>query len=160
MSTYLTEMNGKGYGMPSSHAQFVGFFALSVMLFLLVRHVPDPSLNHSPAPFDQRVKLSIAVILGAAIIAISRAYLAYHTMGQVLAGFFAGMAFAVLWFLFSSYLRNTGWIDQAVDTDLARSLRMRDLLVGEDIAEGGWQRWEGMRRLGIRTGLKVREKSY
>ena len=31
-------MTGKGYGMPSSHAQFVFFFAVSISLFLLARH--------------------------------------------------------------------------------------------------------------------------
>lgn len=31
-------MNGKGYGMPSSHAQFAFFFAVSLSLFMLVRH--------------------------------------------------------------------------------------------------------------------------
>ncbi|KLU88310.1 hypothetical protein MAPG_07297, partial [Magnaporthiopsis poae ATCC 64411] len=33
-------IHGKGYGMPSSHAQFVAFWALSLALFLLVRHRP------------------------------------------------------------------------------------------------------------------------
>lgn len=32
---------GKGYGMPSSHAQFCGYFAASVVLFLLFRHSPS-----------------------------------------------------------------------------------------------------------------------
>lgn len=31
----------KGYGMPSSHAQFVSYFAISVTLFLLLRHSPS-----------------------------------------------------------------------------------------------------------------------
>lgn len=31
---------GKGYGMPSSHAQFVAFWAVSIVLFLLLRHGP------------------------------------------------------------------------------------------------------------------------
>ena len=31
----------KGYGMPSSHAQFVSYFAVSVTLFLLLRHSPS-----------------------------------------------------------------------------------------------------------------------
>lgn len=32
---------GKGYGMPSSHAQFVAFWAVAMALFLLVRHTPS-----------------------------------------------------------------------------------------------------------------------
>ncbi|KAL9060750.1 MAG: hypothetical protein Q9162_000454 [Coniocarpon cinnabarinum] len=31
----------RGYGMPSSHAQFVSFFAIYAALFLVVRHVPS-----------------------------------------------------------------------------------------------------------------------
>jgi acid phosphatase family membrane protein YuiD len=30
----ITEMLGKGYGMPSSHSQFVAFFSLSLTLNL------------------------------------------------------------------------------------------------------------------------------
>ena len=32
----------RGYGMPSSHAQFVVFWAVALSLFLLVRHRPPP----------------------------------------------------------------------------------------------------------------------
>ncbi|CAG9943265.1 unnamed protein product [Clonostachys rosea f. rosea IK726] len=48
-------MHGKGYGMPSSHAQFVAFWSVSLGLFLLVRHKPSkavdsraPSSAHTP----------------------------------------------------------------------------------------------------------------
>ncbi|KAK4237821.1 PAP2 superfamily-domain-containing protein [Achaetomium macrosporum] len=40
---------GKGYGMPSSHAQFVVFWAVAVSLFLLVRHRPRPSRQERAA---------------------------------------------------------------------------------------------------------------
>ncbi|KAK3327273.1 hypothetical protein B0T19DRAFT_484416 [Cercophora scortea] len=36
---------GKGYGMPSSHAQFAFFWAVAMTLFLLVRHRPSPTKN-------------------------------------------------------------------------------------------------------------------
>ncbi len=39
--TYVTGLFGKGYGMPSSHAQFITFFSVSVSLFLLLRHRPN-----------------------------------------------------------------------------------------------------------------------
>lgn len=35
-------IHGKGYGMPSSHAQFAFFWAVAVALFLVVRHRPRP----------------------------------------------------------------------------------------------------------------------
>ncbi len=39
---------GKGYGMPSSHAQFACFWAVAVALFLTVRSCPLPP--HTPPP--------------------------------------------------------------------------------------------------------------
>jgi len=33
-----------GYGMPSSHAQFVTFFAAFLVLFLLIRYLPNASV--------------------------------------------------------------------------------------------------------------------
>jgi dolichyldiphosphatase len=36
---------GKGYGMPSSHAQFAFFWAIAVGLFLVVRHQPKKQIS-------------------------------------------------------------------------------------------------------------------
>jgi dolichyldiphosphatase len=147
-------MYGKGYGMPSSHAQFVAFFFVSASLFLLVRHVPDHSTNHSPATFQLRAAYSFLFFLGSVAVALSRVYLSYHTPAQVIVGYTAGITFAVFWFLFGTYLRNAGWIDWAVDTQLSQMLRVRDLLVGEDLAEGGWQRWKAVRAQRRANGIK------
>ena len=58
-------MNGKGYGMPSSHAQFAFFFAVSLSLFLLVRHGRDehedipsaaPFTSSHPRPLTTRIQ--------------------------------------------------------------------------------------------------------
>ncbi|PGH00670.1 dolichyldiphosphatase [Blastomyces parvus] len=135
------QMFGKGYGMPSSHSQFVAFFSLSLTLFLLIRHVPDLSTNHSPSTFTQRAALSALACVCAGAVAVSRVYLNYHTPKQVLAGCAAGVVCGISWFSFSSYLRREGWIDWALDTQLARMARMRDLLIQEDPVEAGWQRW-------------------
>ncbi|KLJ10758.1 dolichyldiphosphatase [Blastomyces silverae] len=135
------QMFGKGYGMPSSHSQFVAFFSLSLTLFLLVRHVPDLSTNRSASTFMQRAALSALACVCAGAVALSRVYLNYHTPKQVLAGGAAGVVCGISWFLFSSYLRREGWIDWALETQLARMARMRDLLIQEDPVEAGWQRW-------------------
>jgi dolichyldiphosphatase len=140
------EMYGKGYGMPSSHAQFVAFFSLSLSLFLLLRHVPTPSTSYSPSSFVERLLVSLAACLCAAAVAASRVYLNYHTPKQVLAGVAAGISFAVAWFVFTTCLRRWGWIDWALETWLSRKLRMRDLITAEDLIDAGWGRWESRRK--------------
>jgi dolichyldiphosphatase len=134
-------MHGKGYGMPSSHAQFVTFFSLSLSLFLLLRHEPHPILTQTPTTFAQRVLLSIAAIISAGAVAASRVYLNYHTPKQVLVGCAAGATFAIFWFIFTALLRSQGWVWWALDLPIAKWFRIRDLVVEEDLADSGWARW-------------------
>ncbi|EKG16138.1 Phosphatidic acid phosphatase type 2/haloperoxidase, partial [Macrophomina phaseolina MS6] len=148
------EMYGKGYGMPSSHAQFVSFFSLYLALFLLYRHAPHPTHTHTPTTFAQRLALSVLALGAAAAVAFSRIYLSYHTSKQVLVGCAAGAAFAVVWFGVTGWVRSSGLLKWALDTGLARALRARDLVVEEDLVDAGWARWEerrGKRGLGDAT---------
>ncbi|KAH7051114.1 hypothetical protein B0J12DRAFT_740057 [Macrophomina phaseolina] len=148
------QMYGKGYGMPSSHAQFVSFFSLYLALFLLYRHAPHPTHTHTPTTFAQRLALSVLALGAAAAVAFSRIYLSYHTSKQVLVGCAAGAAFAVVWFGVTGWVRSSGLLKWALDTGLARALRARDLVVEEDLVDAGWARWEerrGKRGLGDAT---------
>ena len=151
-------MHGKGYGMPSSHAQFVTFFSLTLTMFLLFRHAPHPTETHTPFSFFQRLLLSVIAIISAATVASSRIYLNYHTPKQVLVGCAAGALFSVLWFAFTTYLRRSGWVGWGLDTYLARQLRVRDLVMEEDLVDSGWARWEERRlkRRNSAGGKKVR----
>jgi len=151
----VTEMNGKGYGMPSSHAQFLAYFSLSLSLFLLLRHKPPPAspptatripYSHNPLNLPQKFALSFITILLAAAVAASRIYLNYHTPTQVLVGCFAGVVTAVGWFLVTEVGRRTGWVEWGVDSWVGRMGRWRDLVVEEDLAEAGWRVWEERRR--------------
>ncbi|KZF21377.1 dolichyldiphosphatase [Xylona heveae TC161] len=161
-----SQMNGKGYGMPSSHAQFVTFFSMSLTFFLLFRHVPNPgssssssSFSHGPASpssassFAERALLSLLALVSAAAVAASRIYLNYHTPKQVIVGCLAGVFCAIFWFLFTSYLRQAGWIDWALDLQWAKMARMRDLIVNEDLVDAGWDKWQTKRR----RKLKLRD---
>ncbi|KKK24148.1 hypothetical protein P175DRAFT_0559620 [Aspergillus ochraceoroseus IBT 24754] len=141
------QMFGKGYGMPSSHAQFMAFFAVYLGLFLLLRHSPNPANPGLISLFIGRILPTLGLGLGAIAVAGSRIYLTYHTPRQVLAGFSVGIMFAFAWFYFTGLLRSTGWIDWALDLSLAKLLRFRDLVVSEDLIEAGWQRWESKRKL-------------
>jgi dolichyldiphosphatase len=150
----VVEMNGKGYGMPSSHAQFVTFFSVSLTLFLLVRHQPIPSSTHTPTTFGQRLLLSALSLVSAGAVAQSRIYLNYHTPKQVLVGVSAGGVFAVLWFIFVAYLRWAGWVEWGLNTDIARFFRFRDLVLTEDLTDAGWARWENRRAKRSSNGKK------
>lgn len=139
-------MHGKGYGMPSSHAQFVSFFSVTLTLFLLFRHVPHPTDTHTPLSFGGRFLLSVAAMVSAGAVAISRIYLSYHTQKQVIVGCVAGASFALVWFGLTTFLRRAGWINWALETWIFRAFRVRDLVVQEDLVDSGWARWEERRK--------------
>jgi len=149
-------IHGKGYGMPSSHAQFVAFWSVSVALFLLVRHTPRPPPKtvpvesvHRPWSLAERAGVSAAAAVVAALTAWSRIYLNYHTTRQVLVGAGAGALIAVVWFAATGMLRRSGWLGWALENPLARMLRARDLIIEEDMAQAGWEKWEERRRASV-----------
>ncbi|KAK0894012.1 hypothetical protein LTR02_012509 [Friedmanniomyces endolithicus] len=152
------QMHGKGYGMPSSHAQFVAFFSAFLTLFLLFRHNPHhphASSTDAPTPYWQRLSLALLSMVSAGAVAQSRVYLYYHTPRQVYVGLLAGVLCAVAWFAVTSAARHWRWVDEALDTSLARWLRLRDLVVNEDLVDAGWERWELRRkRVMQQTGMK------
>ena len=152
-------MHGKGYGMPSSHAQFAAFFSTYLALFLLLRHTPHPinspyrSNTHTPIPFWQRFILSLLAIISAATVAQSRIYLNYHKPRQVYVGVGAGVGCAIAWFVVTALARRYGVVDWALDLPLIRAVRMRDLVCSEDLVDAGWERWEQRRRKRVADGL-------
>lgn len=141
-------IHGKGYGMPSSHAQFVAFWSLSLALFLLVRHKPlsrgKAKMWEGGRPWTliERLAVSLAGVIVAAATAWSRIYLNYHTTKQVAAGATAGLVFALVWFVATEILRRTGWLAWGIELPPARMLRIRDLVVEEDMCQAGWEKWE------------------
>ncbi|KAI0840081.1 PAP2-domain-containing protein [Hypoxylon sp. FL0890] len=150
-------MNGKGYGMPSSHAQFVAYFAVSLALFLLFRHQPPTprvrKRNHTPMSLLERAGWSAVGLAMAAAVAWSRVYLNYHTERQVLVGFAAGTVSAVGWFVITTIVRRSGWLSWALDTPIAKFFRVRDLVVEEDLCQAGWEKWDDKM-----TALKAKKK--
>jgi dolichyldiphosphatase len=140
------QMHGKGYGMPSSHAQFVAFFSITLTLFLLFRHVPKQAKpSHTPLSLTSRIGLSGLALANAGLVAWSRIYLSYHTPKQVLVGCAAGLISAISWFLITTTVRRIGLLSWALDQFPARLLRMRDLVVEEDLCQAGWEKWEEKR---------------
>jgi dolichyldiphosphatase len=145
------KMHGKGYGMPSSHSQFVAFFSLSLTLFLLFRHVPKQATPlHTPLSMVSRVLLSACALATAGLVAWSRTYLNYHTPKQVLVGVGAGLTIAVGWFLVTTIVRQVGLLGWVLEQPITRLFRMRDLVIEEDMCQSGWEKWE-MKRLGEKS---------
>lgn len=159
-------MNGKGYGMPSSHAQFLAYFSLSLSLFLLLRHHPPPSsahhderpYSHKPLNLAQKLFLSLSTFVLAAAVALSRIYLNYHTPFQVIVGCIAGAVSAAAWFGITEVLRREGWVEWGLGSWVGRMGRWRDLVVEEDLPEAGWRVWEERRRKQGRDGDGERKR--
>lgn len=140
------KMHGKGYGMPSSHAQFVAFFSLSLTLFLVLRHVPkQPTSSHTPLSMVSRVVLSGIALGIAGLVAWSRIYLNYHTPKQVMVGVSAGLITSAGWFAVTTFVRQVGLLSWVLDQPVTRLFRMRDLVVEEDLCQSGWEKWEQKR---------------
>lgn len=144
--------------MPSSHAQFVAFFSVYLTLFLLFRHSPHPSDTHKPTTYTQRVILSVWSFLFAVSVCASRIYLSYHTVNQVLVGYCVGIGTAIAWFMLTTILRRWGWIQWALDRRETEAFRIRDLVVEEDLAESGWERWRVVRTR-RKTDMQQRAKT-
>ncbi|ROT43187.1 PAP2 superfamily protein [Sodiomyces alkalinus F11] len=144
-------IHGKGYGMPSSHAQFVFFWALFLVLFLFIRHKPphdparDARYRSRALSRAERVVGSVIAFTAAAAVGWSRVYLGYHTVRQVLVGCAAGVCCAVAWFAVTSYIRDQGFLDWALRIPLVEWFRFRDLLLEEDLCQAGWEKWEEKR---------------
>ena len=161
--------------MPSSHAQFLSFFAVYISLWLLVRHNPPSHYSRPPnsptsstsSTSTSSSKLSTSDIVFplsnpaihaltaalcvtvAAAVAASRVYLNYHTPKQVLVGCAAGAVAAVVWFAVTALMRRWGVIEWGLEWKVCRMVRLRDLCVEEDIFEVGWREWD--RRKGERV---------
>lgn len=97
---------------------------------------------HRPWSLLERGLASLVVLLVAAAVAWSRVYLGYHTVNQVLVGSLAGTLSAAAWYGVTAVVRQTGLLAWALESPVARGLRVRDLVVSEDLAQAGWERWE------------------
>ena len=153
------EMHGEGYGMPSSHAQFMAFWSVSLTLFMLVRHQPNENSHSWSRHWGNRLIISVASILTAAAVAMSRIYLRYHTEKQVLVGVAAGTVTAVLYYVVTGWARASGLVDYFLERPEIRWLRIRDLVIQEEIVDAGWREWENKRAIARKKKSKVAKKA-
>ncbi|XP_011689182.1 PREDICTED: dolichyldiphosphatase 1-like isoform X1 [Wasmannia auropunctata] len=83
------------YGMPSTHAQFMWFFAAYATLFIYFR------LNYNCTIVERfwRTIVAIGCIVTAILVTYGRVYLLYHSNTQIFCGALIGIALGAAWFI-------------------------------------------------------------
>lgn len=114
---------GSGYGMPSAHAQFMGF--LSAYFFLKVILQWNVQHNHDSSRREKTIYV-FCIISFAFFVCLSRVYLLYHTVIQVLVGVSLGLLHGSLYFLLVSLLRDMGFVKWVLGWKVFQLLLVRD----------------------------------
>jgi len=149
---------GNGYGFPSSHSQYMGYFATFLILHLHFRH--------KFALVDQVIRALVysALIAWAVAVAYSRYHLSYHSVSQILWGVSIGISFGL-----SFYLVVELFPTRRPDSLLGRArasllmspifiwLRIRDgwVVWPDGGLEGQWQLWHREWRRRTKSGLHI-----
>ena len=100
-----TSVLGMGYGMPSSHAQFSGFFC-AFWCWHIVAHWPrrDPSLARGVWLRRAEQGTSLLLVLACtALTCYSRVHLMYHTADQVKVGVALGGAMGLVYYALTEW---------------------------------------------------------
>lgn len=107
------------YGMPSSHSQFMAYYATYLCLWMFFR---------MKYHFSRERKLfrGAGVCLLSGLVCYSRYYLHYHTPEQIGVGIGVGMLLATGWFIVTVLLRGLGIIDLLLDLYPARYFYVKD----------------------------------
>lgn len=140
--------------MPSSHSQFIWYFAVYGTLYLM----KNISFHQS----IWKVLISNLMLLLAILVSISRwiitllkldcifiywlvcyrVYLGYHTLNQVIAGSCIGTCFGICWFALVQLIYSTGIIDTIIDSPLAKIIYLKDMRMIDNVVEWEYQQWE------------------
>ncbi|PIL24726.1 hypothetical protein GSI_12612 [Ganoderma sinense ZZ0214-1] len=94
---------GDGYGFPSSHSQWMGYFAGFLALHFSLRH-RFVSTGFRLLDWARDIFLFSFIISWSVAVAYSRYYLSYHTASQVLWGFGIGVAFGAAYYLLMEFV--------------------------------------------------------
>ncbi|KAH8077899.1 PAP2-domain-containing protein [Cristinia sonorae] len=88
---------GSGYGFPSSHSQWMGYFASFLLCHFTFRH---QFVSTGYRILDGLFKLVLysAIVAWSCAVAYSRYYLTYHTSAQVVWGFTIGILFGFTYY--------------------------------------------------------------
>jgi dolichyldiphosphatase len=125
---------GTGYGMPSSHSQFMTFFALQVILYT---HY-NIRLDHNGIKWF----LYFPTVALAMLVMYSRVHLGYHTPEQVAVGSGIGIIYAVIWFWLTEYIRQRGLIDWLINLPICQAVYLRDARLIDNVAKWEYDAWK------------------
>ncbi|GAW00497.1 PAP2-domain-containing protein [Lentinula edodes] len=121
---------GNGYGFPSSHSQYMGYFSTFLICHLYFRH---RFASTGSLFLDQawRILVYIAVSAWGLLVAYSRYHLQYHTSYQILWGYGIGVVSGA----FKMFL---------VSNPVSTWLQIRDgwAIWSDGGREGDWKRWK------------------
>ncbi|KAG8759198.1 hypothetical protein FRC14_006443 [Serendipita sp. 396] len=95
--------SGGGYGFPSSHSQFMGYFAAFMVLHL---HLHHRFATTGIVLLDTLFALAVrgAIVSLALAVCYSRYYLGYHTVPQILWGLGIGIALGCGYYVTTEYI--------------------------------------------------------
>ncbi|KAI8890592.1 PAP2 domain protein [Backusella circina FSU 941] len=128
---------GDGYGMPSSHSQFIWFFAVYGSLHLYKRI----QLDH----VYWKHLVCLAMYALAVLVSLSRIYLGYHTLNQVLAGSSVGVLFGCVWYGITCYCYASGLVDFILELNISKKLYLRDMSHLDNVAKWEYEQWQKQR---------------
>jgi len=128
---------GDGYGFPSSHSQYMGYFATFLICHLYFRHRFEPC---GVLFLDRLFRLAVysLLLLWAGAVCYSRYFLTYHTVPQIVWGASIGVLLGLSNYMFLEFIPQNHpesilgrWKRSFLSSRVATWLRIRD----------GWAIW-------------------
>jgi len=129
---------GSGYGFPSSHSQWMGYFSTFLVLHFTFRHSLVSTGSRSVDAL-RRATLYVVLVTLAGAVAYSRYHLSYHTAPQVLWGVGLGVAFALVWYSLLELLPL--WYPRSVLGQMKTAVLANPLCAWFRLRDG-WAIWE------------------
>ncbi|KAH9967185.1 PAP2-domain-containing protein [Russula dissimulans] len=154
---------GNGYGFPSSHSQYMGYFATFLILHLHFRH-KVPTSGSWILDKAYRALVYLALITWATTVAYSRYHLSYHSVSQILWGSSIGITFGSSFYLVTELIparRPNSLFGKAQSSLLTNPistwLRIRDgwAVWPDGGLEDQWHLWNREWRRRTKSGLHV-----
>ncbi|KAH9479346.1 Putative dolichyldiphosphatase [Psilocybe cubensis] len=143
------ESIGNGYGFPSSHSQYMAYFASFLIAHLYSRH-RFSSTGSKIVDFIWRMVVYAALLGWAGLVAYSRYYLGYHSAHQIIWGLAIGFVLGSTVYILSEAIPTrypNSWLGRLkasiLDNPIVVWLQIRDgwAIWADGGREGEWVRW-------------------